>query len=166
MGFRLTSAGLSPLHSNVDAVQRLPMPSCSAQLASFLGMTAYYLRFLSQYSATTAPLWAVLSTKEQNGPLLLLHKPSVQRNRSTPLARRRPWPVSGHVSGGTYICMAVHSHCEQTTKLSRLCLRHLEQATGHSVSIAGLRGSTNTTDPAAPLPTRDNSVTPRASTGL
>ncbi|KAF0039087.1 hypothetical protein F2P81_009571 [Scophthalmus maximus] len=53
VGFRLTADGLSPLHSNVEAVQRLPEPSCPAQLASFQGMTAYYLRFLPEYSATT-----------------------------------------------------------------------------------------------------------------
>ncbi|KAJ8332549.1 hypothetical protein SKAU_G00423380 [Synaphobranchus kaupii] len=60
VGFRLTAEGLSPLHSNVDAVQRLPEPTCPAQVASFLGMTAYYLRFLPQYSTTTAPLRELL----------------------------------------------------------------------------------------------------------
>ena len=39
VGFRLTTEGLSPLHSKVDAVQRLPEPTCPAQVASFLGMT-------------------------------------------------------------------------------------------------------------------------------
>ncbi|KAJ8346671.1 hypothetical protein SKAU_G00280720 [Synaphobranchus kaupii] len=60
VGFRVTADGLSPLHSNVEAVLNLPEPSCPAQLASFLGMTAYYLRFLPQYSATTAPLRELL----------------------------------------------------------------------------------------------------------
>lgn len=60
VGFRLSAEGLSPLHSNVDAVQRLPEPTSPAQVASFLGMTAYYLRFLPQYSTTTAPLRELL----------------------------------------------------------------------------------------------------------
>lgn len=60
VGFRLAADGLSPLHSNVDAVLRLPEPSCPAQLSSFLGMTAFYLRFLPHYSETTAPLRALL----------------------------------------------------------------------------------------------------------
>ena len=60
VGFHLTADGLSPLHSNVEAVQRLPEPSSPAHLASFLGMTAYYLRFLPEYSATTAPLRQLL----------------------------------------------------------------------------------------------------------
>ncbi|KAJ8364750.1 hypothetical protein SKAU_G00135810 [Synaphobranchus kaupii] len=60
VGFCLTAEGLSPLHSNVDAVQRLPEPTCPAKVATFLGMTAYYLRFLRQYSMTTAPLRELL----------------------------------------------------------------------------------------------------------
>ncbi|KAI3359428.1 hypothetical protein L3Q82_002935 [Scortum barcoo] len=43
VGFRLSTSGLSPLHSNVDAILRLPEPSCPTQLSSFLGMTAFYL---------------------------------------------------------------------------------------------------------------------------
>uniref|UniRef100_A0AAY4BIC4 ribonuclease H n=1 Tax=Denticeps clupeoides TaxID=299321 RepID=A0AAY4BIC4_9TELE len=62
VGFRLSGEGITPLNSNVEAVLRLPEPSSPAQLASFLGMTAYYLRFLPQYSATTAPLRALLKT--------------------------------------------------------------------------------------------------------
>lgn len=60
VGFRLNAKGLRPLQCNVDAVLRLPEPSCPAQVASLLGMTAYYLRFLPQYSATTAPLRELL----------------------------------------------------------------------------------------------------------
>jgi len=60
VGFRLTAEGLSALHSNVDAVQHLPEPSCPAQVTSFLGMTAYYLRFFPQYSGTMAPLCELL----------------------------------------------------------------------------------------------------------
>ncbi|XP_019737023.1 uncharacterized protein K02A2.6-like [Hippocampus comes] len=60
VGFRLNADGLSPLHSNVEAILRLPEPTCPAQLSSFLGMTAFYLRFLPHYSETTAPLRALL----------------------------------------------------------------------------------------------------------
>ena len=65
VGFRLTPEGLSPLHSNVEAIQWLPMPSSPAHIASFLGMTAYYLRFLPQYSSTTAPLRLLLKKNAQ-----------------------------------------------------------------------------------------------------
>ncbi|CAL8265433.1 unnamed protein product [Merluccius merluccius] len=46
VGLHLTAADLAPLQSNVDAIQRLPDPTCLAQVALFLGMTAYYLRSL------------------------------------------------------------------------------------------------------------------------
>ena len=70
VGFRLTSDSLSPLQSDVDAVLRLPEPPCPAQLSSFLGMTAYYLRFLPHYSETTA------ARSPQEGRILVLD-PSV-----------------------------------------------------------------------------------------
>lgn len=49
VGSRLNSKGLHPLQFNVEAVLRLPEPPCPAQVASFLGMMAYYLCFLPQY---------------------------------------------------------------------------------------------------------------------
>ena len=79
VGFRLTSDGLSPLQSNIEAIQRLPMPASPAQLASFLGMTAYYLRFLPQYSAITAPLRQLLkkdATWVWTPPLHSRHHPA------------------------------------------------------------------------------------------
>ncbi len=60
VGFQLSAEGIHPLHSNVDAIQSMPEPTSSAQVASFLGMTGYYLKFLPQYSATTAPLRQLL----------------------------------------------------------------------------------------------------------
>ncbi len=56
VGFRLSADGITPLQSNVDAIQAIPEPSSAVQVASFLGMTGYYLKFLPHYSATTAPL--------------------------------------------------------------------------------------------------------------
>ncbi|XP_062373903.1 uncharacterized protein K02A2.6-like [Sardina pilchardus] len=64
VGFRLSAEGISPLHSNTEAIQRVPEPTSPAQVASFLGMTAYYLRFLPQYSYTTAPLRKLMKNDE------------------------------------------------------------------------------------------------------
>ncbi|KAJ8353780.1 hypothetical protein SKAU_G00213470 [Synaphobranchus kaupii] len=64
VGFRLTAKGIAPLLSNVDAIHRIPEPTSASQMASFLGMTAYYLRFLPQYSQTTAPLRQLLKKEE------------------------------------------------------------------------------------------------------
>ncbi|KAJ8332651.1 hypothetical protein SKAU_G00424400 [Synaphobranchus kaupii] len=51
VGFRFSADGTYPLLSNTEAIHRLPEPTSAAQVASFLGMTAYYLRFLPHYSA-------------------------------------------------------------------------------------------------------------------
>lgn len=64
VGFRLSAGGTYPLHSNTEAIHRVPEPTSASQVASFLGMTAYYLRFLPQYSATTAPLRKLLKQDE------------------------------------------------------------------------------------------------------
>ncbi len=64
VGFRLTPRGIAPLQSNIEAIHRIPEPSSTSQVASFLGMTAYYLRFLPQYSRTTAPLCQLLKKDE------------------------------------------------------------------------------------------------------
>lgn len=64
VGYRLTSRGIAPLQSNIEAIHRIPEPTSTSQVASFLGMTAYYLRFLPQYSQTTAPLRQLLKKEE------------------------------------------------------------------------------------------------------
>lgn len=60
VGFHLSARGVAPLQSNVDAIQAIPEPSSAAEVASFLGMTGYYLKFLPHYSETTAPLRELL----------------------------------------------------------------------------------------------------------
>ena len=64
LGFRLSAEGIVPLSSNIEAVQRIPEPTSAPEVASFLGMTAYYLRFLPHYSDTTAPLRQLLRKDE------------------------------------------------------------------------------------------------------
>ena len=64
VGFRLSTEGISPLQSNVEAILSVPEPTSPAQLASFLGMTGYYMKFMPQYSAITAPLRQLLRRDE------------------------------------------------------------------------------------------------------
>ena len=64
VGFGLSARGIAPLQSNVDAIHKIPEPTSPSQVASFLGMTAYYLRFLPHYSLTTAPLRQLLKKEE------------------------------------------------------------------------------------------------------
>ncbi|KAL0150690.1 hypothetical protein M9458_053994, partial [Cirrhinus mrigala] len=64
VGFKLSEQGISPLQSNIEAIQSIPEPTSPAQVASFLGMTGYYLKFLLRYSNTTAPLCQLLRKDE------------------------------------------------------------------------------------------------------
>lgn len=64
VGFNLSAKGIAPLQSNVDAIHKIPEPTSASEVASFLGMTAYYLRFLPNYSQTTAPLRQLLKKDE------------------------------------------------------------------------------------------------------
>ncbi len=55
-----SAEGIVPLLSSIEAVQGIPEPTSSSQVASFLGMTLYYMCFLPHYSNMTAPLRRLL----------------------------------------------------------------------------------------------------------
>ncbi len=60
LGFRLSEKGIAPIMSHTEAILSLPDPQSPSQLSSFLGMAAYYLRFMPHYSDSTAPLRRLL----------------------------------------------------------------------------------------------------------
>jgi len=60
VGFHVSAELLSRLHSNIEAIHQVPMPSSAEQVASFLRMTTYYMCFLPQYSTITYPLRQLL----------------------------------------------------------------------------------------------------------
>lgn len=60
MGFRLSRDGIAPIMSHTEAILSLPDPQSPSQLSSFLGMAAYYLRFMPRFSDSTAPLRLLL----------------------------------------------------------------------------------------------------------
>jgi hypothetical protein len=65
VGHWISGSGISPLSSNVEAVQRLSEPTTTAQVSSFLGMTNYYLRFMQGYADISAPLRSLLRKDAQ-----------------------------------------------------------------------------------------------------
>ncbi|KAG1942067.1 hypothetical protein F2P79_015758 [Pimephales promelas] len=64
VGFRLSTEVISPLQSNVEAILSVPEPTSAVQLASFLDMMSYYMKFMPQYSAITASLRQLLRRDE------------------------------------------------------------------------------------------------------
>ena len=56
LGHILSSAGVEPQWSKVEAINALPAPKNSAEVRSFLGMATYYCKFLPEYSHVKKPL--------------------------------------------------------------------------------------------------------------
>jgi transposase InsO family protein len=59
-GHIISEQGLLPMKSNVEAVQKAPVPTNMTELKSFLGMTTYYGSFLPNLSTVSEPLHQLL----------------------------------------------------------------------------------------------------------
>ena len=57
VGFRISSAGLSPLAHRVEAIVKFPKPTSVRLLRRFLGMLNYYRRFQRGIAGILAPLY-------------------------------------------------------------------------------------------------------------
>ncbi len=66
LGYSVSAQGITPLKSNVEAIQQVTQPSNVTELASFLGATHYYLRFIPSYAEVTTPLRKLLKQGEWN----------------------------------------------------------------------------------------------------
>lgn len=64
LGHQVTPEGILPLSENVDTVQKLKEPETLKELRSFLGMTAYYRKFISNYAGKARPLTKLLKKDE------------------------------------------------------------------------------------------------------
>ena len=60
LGYVISAQGIMTQRSNVKAIQEVPSPTSSAELASFLGMGNYYPRFVQDYAEITTPLRRLL----------------------------------------------------------------------------------------------------------
>jgi Reverse transcriptase (RNA-dependent DNA polymerase) len=56
LGHRVSAAGISPLPKDVEALQRLPVPTNMKGLQWFLGLINFYSRFLPGIAALLLPL--------------------------------------------------------------------------------------------------------------
>ena len=60
LGHRISADGLHPTLEKVKAVRNAPTPTKVSQLKSFLGILAYYCKFLPNMSTVLAPLYKLL----------------------------------------------------------------------------------------------------------
>ena len=66
LGYVLTSEGLKPLESNVDAILRAPEPQNVSELKSFLGMVNFYAKFVPNLATQLHPLYGLLNQSDQS----------------------------------------------------------------------------------------------------
>lgn len=73
LGHTVTSAGIQPLPSKVQAIQDFPLPTTRRQLREFLGLLNFYRRFIPNCATVLHPLTDLLagSTQPKNQPLTL-----------------------------------------------------------------------------------------------
>ncbi|XP_030840818.1 uncharacterized protein K02A2.6-like [Strongylocentrotus purpuratus] len=60
LGYHVTADGLTPTLDNVAAIRTLPAPTNVKELASFLGTTNFYRKFVPQYAEIAEPLQKLL----------------------------------------------------------------------------------------------------------
>ena len=65
LGHMVTAAGISPLQSRVEAVQKFPPPQTKKGIQRFLGMVNYYHRFLPELAHKLHPLHEATKVKGQ-----------------------------------------------------------------------------------------------------
>ena len=63
-GYTISGDGVTPLKSNVTAIQNLPEPGDVKQLQSFLCITNFYLKFVPDYAGIAEPLHRLLRKDE------------------------------------------------------------------------------------------------------
>lgn len=61
LGYHVSSKGIKPLESKVDAIKQFPVPKNVKELRRFLGMVNFYRKFLPNAASIQAPLHALLT---------------------------------------------------------------------------------------------------------
>ena len=62
LGHKIGTEGLHPVVKKVEAIQEAPTPKNVTDLKSYLGLLAYYGKFLPNLSSTLAPLYRLLKS--------------------------------------------------------------------------------------------------------
>ena len=64
LGHRVTSAGIQPLQSRVQAISDFPRPRSSKALQDFLGMLNFYRLFVPHAAKMLSPLYELVNVKD------------------------------------------------------------------------------------------------------
>ena len=69
LGHTLSSDGVTPGNSKIEAIQKLAQPKNTKQLKSFLGLANYFCQYINSFSQVAAPLFK-LTRKDAHWPAL------------------------------------------------------------------------------------------------
>ena len=64
LGYRVSSSGVSPTNNGVEAVINFPTPQNIREIQCFLGLCAYFRKFVAGFSILTKPLYDLLRKNE------------------------------------------------------------------------------------------------------
>jgi hypothetical protein len=65
IGHKLTAQGLKPDESKVDAINKMPQPTCKKDAERLLGMVNYFAKFIPNMSVITDPIRKVMKSDVQ-----------------------------------------------------------------------------------------------------
>jgi len=65
LGHVVSASGIRPLRSNVKPIEEFPKPATVKQLRRFLGLCAYYARYIKNYAERTEPLNKLLRRNQE-----------------------------------------------------------------------------------------------------
>ena len=66
LGHTISSSGIAPLESKVEAIKKFPVPSTVHELQRYLGLLNYYHRFIPHAANVLAPLYDAVSGKAKH----------------------------------------------------------------------------------------------------
>ena len=58
----VSGSGVEPMHSKVEAINKLPPPTTVSEVRHFMGMATYYCKFLPEFSRIKRPINALTRT--------------------------------------------------------------------------------------------------------
>ncbi len=88
LGHQMDSQGLRTVQSKVDVVKQFPQPTSLEKVTGFLGLCAYYRKFIKNYADTAQPLSSLLKKKATSS-----WSPSLIKAFETPKEKLTSLPV-------------------------------------------------------------------------
>jgi hypothetical protein len=126
-GHHLSAAGIRPLTSNVEAIQRIPVPTNQRQFLWFLATASYYLKFVQGFARLSESLRQLMKPEAE-----WVWSPDCQRAFQLIKDRIASKPVLAHfdVTASTIVT------CDSSATALGACLSQRKNGIEHPVAFA------------------------------